>query len=377
MMKLLALSAALFCFSCSATTAKLNSQLHNLFAPTVTSPTVPGINVAIADQQGIVWAQAFGLADVENQLAMTTQHKMRVGSIAKLITVAAMMRFYQQHKVSLTTPVSEYVAAWPQHHAPISLLQLAAHTSGIRHYKNNAEFILNQTFADTQSSLALFKNDDLLFAPGTAQQYSTFAFSLIAAALEGADGARDFKQIIQHEVFTPLNMQDTAFDDQAPIIPLRPRPYAVKDGELVNAPQSDHSYKYAGGGFIASASDISRFAVAHSLPDYLPAKTTSWMFQPAQLNTGEKLPFGIGWLIGFDTYKDRSYYQNNAKAQLMMSSMPNAVMHAGGSNGGITMLILCRDHKRAVTVVKNVHGEHSADVFLLALEALHLFHQAH
>ena len=82
----------------------------------------------------------------------------------------------------------------------------------------------------------------------------------------------------------------------------------------------------------------------------------------------------IGWMIGFDNHKDRSYYKNNVHAQTLMASFDNAVMHSGGSNGGTTMLILYREHQRSITVVKNVDGEHSADVFLLALESLEILH---
>jgi serine beta-lactamase-like protein LACTB len=99
------------------------------------------------------------------------------------------------------------------------------------------------------------------------------------------------------------------------------------------------------------------------------------MFSRAKLNDGETLAFGIGWMIDFDHHKDRSYYINNDHTQNFIASFDNAVMHSGGSNGGTTMLILCRDHQRSITVVKNVDGKHSADVFLLALEALALFHR--
>ena len=349
-------------------------KLDALFAPTVAADTVPGINIAIADSNGIVWAQAYGLADSENNVAMTPAHKMRVGSIAKLITVAAMMRLVEQGKLSLDTPITKYVADWPTTHKPITLRQLAAHTAGIRSYHDDAEFILNQYFATTQASLGLFKDDALLFEPGTAHLYSTFAFTLIAAAMEGADKKRSFKQIIQQQVFAPLSMQDTVFDDQAEIIPKRQRPYVVREGKLFNAPQSDHSYKYAGGGFIATPSDISRFAVAHGQAGYLTQTSLDDMFTQARLKNGNTLPFGIGWMVDFDNYKNRSYYQGNLKVQDLMASFDNAVMHSGGSNGGTTMLILCREHQRSVTVVKNVDGEYSADVFLLALQALSMFH---
>jgi serine beta-lactamase-like protein LACTB len=360
--------------SVSAKNAKYNNTLDNLFLNAAASKTVPGISAAIADKDGIVWAKGFGFADIENRVPMTTQHKMRIGSVAKLITVAGMMRLFEQGKLSLDTPINQYVPSWPKKHRPITLRQLASHSSGVRHYNSSTEFFLNQTFDSVISSLTLFRDDPLLFAPGTDSKYSTFAFSLIAAVMEGADQQRNFKQIIQQEVFTPLKMLDTEFDDQAQIIPFRQRPYTVKNGTLYNSPQSDHSYKYAGGGFVASPSDISRFAVAHSHPGFLTQKSLYMMLNKATLNNGKRLPYGISWMINFDNYKDREYYKDNAKVQAMMASFDNPVMHSGGSNGGLAMMILCTDHDRAVTVVKNVDSEYSADVFILALESLYLYH---
>jgi serine beta-lactamase-like protein LACTB len=48
-----------------------------------------------ADIKSLVWSKGNGHTDLENQISMTNKHKMRIGSIAKLITVAGMMRFYQ------------------------------------------------------------------------------------------------------------------------------------------------------------------------------------------------------------------------------------------------------------------------------------------
>jgi serine beta-lactamase-like protein LACTB len=372
---LLTLSFLFFTTLCFANSSENIQTIDQMFTKAVSAEMVPGISAAIADAEGLVWSKGYGYADLENQVSMTNKHKMRIGSIAKLITVAGMMRLYEQEKLQLDKAVTQYVDTWPKSHAPVTLRQLAAHTAGVRSYKDNAEFILNQHFSDTSSSLSLFKDDPLLFQPGTDSKYSTFAYSLIAAAMEGADKKRNFKQIIQQEVFNPLNMQDSVFDDQADIIALRQRPYIVRDGKLLNAPQSDHSYKYAGGGFIASPSDISRFAVAHSIEGYLKQSTLDSMFSRAKLDNGKILGFGIGWMIDFDNHKDRSYYKDNLHAQNLMAGFDNAVMHSGGSNGGTTMLILCRDHQRSITVVKNVDGEYSADVFLLALEALALFHK--
>ncbi|MDC8829508.1 serine hydrolase domain-containing protein [Alteromonas gilva] len=367
-------------------TAKENAPpaaLNKHFEKAVTSDTVPGINVAVADKNGLVWAKGYGYADLENQVAMTPQHKMRIGSVAKVITAAALMRMVEQGTVELDKPITDYLPDWPAKHPAITLRQLTSHTAGIRHYKAGAnEFLLNQPFDTMQSSLALFQQDDLSFAPGSAFAYSTFGWTVVSAVMESAtmaaaDDQRRFGQIIQQEVFSPLSMHDSALDDQYAIIAHRQRPYSVYEGKLYNSPQTDHSYKWAGGGMIASPADVSRFAVAHLNGEYLSTESVKMLFSKATLNDGQAVEYGVGWNIGFNNYRHRDAYRQNPEIQHMMAAMPNAVMHSGGSMGGITMLILCTDHQRAVTVVKNVDGDESADVFLLALTTLSAYHQQH
>ncbi|MGQ8364310.1 serine hydrolase domain-containing protein [Glaciecola sp. 1036] len=353
-----------------------DQEIDKWFETAVTHEHVPGITVAVGGPEGVVYAKGFGFADLENSLPMTTEHKVRIGSVSKLIATAGLMRLYDQGKVDLDKPVIEYAPAWSQDKPALSLRQLTSHTAGIRHYKAGAdEFLLNKNFTSINESLTLFKDDPLLFTPGEKFTYSTFAWTLVSAAMEGADNKRNFTQIIQQEVFEPLGLKDTSFDDQYEIISHRAQPYSVYQDKLFNSPQTDHSYKWAGGGFISTPSDVVRFAVAHLQNDYLKPETVNLMFTPAKLNNGDGVNFGIGWMVGFNSYKNRDSYKDNEEVLAMMESMPNAVMHSGGSMGGITMLIMCTDHKRAVTVVKNVNGDDSADVFALALKTLHVFHK--
>lgn len=366
------------CFNAvQAKTLPVNS-IEQLYREAVSYKTTPGITMALGNDKGLIMAKGFGFADLENHVPMTAEHKVRIGSVSKLIATAGLMRLYEAGKVNLDTPVREYAPAWPADKPTITLRQLTSHTAGIRHYKEGAnEFLLNQTFDDIDSALAMFKDDPLVYPPGTGHKYSTFAWTLVSAAMEGADGKRDFREIITQEVFQPLALQNTVFDDQYKIIANRARPYTVDNGEIINAPQTDHSYKWAGGGFISTPSDIVRFAVAHVANDYLATSTTNEMLTPATLNNGEKVGFGIGWMIGFDSYKKREAYKDKPAILALMDAIPTAVMHSGGSMGGITMTILCREHKTAVTVVKNVSGKDNTDVFLLALQTLHIAHQAH
>ena len=69
-----------------------------MFEKAVASPTVPGISAALADKDGVIWAEGFGWADLENRVPMSTQTKMRMGSVAKPLTAAALMRLYDEGK---------------------------------------------------------------------------------------------------------------------------------------------------------------------------------------------------------------------------------------------------------------------------------------
>ena len=54
--------------------------------------------------------------------------------------MTAAARLYEQGKLDLDTPITEYVKSWPEKHPPITVRQIASHTSGIRHYKSIAKF---------------------------------------------------------------------------------------------------------------------------------------------------------------------------------------------------------------------------------------------
>ena len=191
--------------------------------------------------------------------------------------------------------------------------------------------------------------------------------------MEQADKHRDFKQIITDEVLKPIGLSNTTFDDASPIISSRHTPYSYSVGKLVNSPAVNSSYKYAGGGFLSTPSDVVKFAMAHASSGYLGKKSLNKMFTTQAKKVGSK--FGVGWLIGFDTYIKRleRNKESNKSYLDMMNKHSHSVMHSGGSMGGTTMMILCLEHKHAVTVVKNVNGESSANVFKLALKTLDLF----
>jgi len=361
-----------FNLDCQANSAEVLAS--QLFKEAVDSPSVPGINVAVSYKSGVKWAKGFGFADLEHQVPMTIETKMRIGSVAKVITTAALMRLYEKELIDLNKDIRHYVPQWPKKHKPITLNQLTSHTSGVRHYKKG-EFLSNGDYKTTINALDIFKDDDLLFIPGSKFGYSTYAWTLVSAAMESAADNVPFKKVIREQVLTPLQLTNTTFDDNDTIIRNRQRAYVYRDEVLMNAPEVFSSYKYAGGGFLATPSDVSQFAIKHASEGYLKSETLMKIFTKQKLLDGSENSFGIGWVIGFDRYinkaqKDKIKGDENIR---LMKKHAHSVMHSGSSMGGVTMMILCLEHAHSVTVVKNVSGENSANAFNLALKTLDLF----
>src|SRR2546422_4673155 len=152
-------------------------------------------------------------------------------------------------------------SSFPDKGYPISTGQLTGHLAGIRHYKDR-EFFLDRRFATVVDGLKIFQDDSLLFPPGTQFSYSSYAWNLVSAVVEGASGD-DFLHYMSAHVFRPLGLTHTAPDRADSLIPGRTHAYDRDSaGTFHIAPAVDNSYKWAGGGVVSTAQDLGKFGSA-------------------------------------------------------------------------------------------------------------------
>ncbi len=343
---------------------------------------LPGIQVAVSVGGHTVWSEGIGYANVESMTPVTPVSRFRVGSVAKPLTAVAIAQLVAAGKLDLDLPVQTYVPSFPEKNWPVTTRQLAGHLSGIRHYNctkptlrpceaslttvfqriaagdENLSAVRYNTVAD---GLEIFRDDPLLFEPGSAYSYSSYAWNLIGAVIEGAS-ARPFLEYVEENVFDELNLSHTAADWTDHLVPFRTNYYEfTPDGELRNAPYVDNSYKWAGGGFLSTAEDLVRFADAHSRPGFLAQESLDLLHTSQRLSSGEETGYGVGW----STYHDELGRR--------------IVGHGGGSIGGSTMLILYPNERVSVALISNVSdwpGDRSAFAQRVAqpfLEALQVY----
>ena len=333
-------------------------ELINDFGHAASKDYIPGISVAAGNlEEGVVWARGYGYADIENGVPMNADTKLRIASISKVFATAGLARLMDEGKIDLDAPVQTYAPSFPDKGAPITLRTLTGHQSGARGYKAE-EFLLNTPFNSVEQGLAIWKDDPLAYTPRTEVKYSTHAWTLISAAMEGASG-ESFLPFMQAQVFAPLGMTSTVPDYQTPLIKNRARPYVHDDSlNLINAPQVDLSYKWAGGGFLSTTSDVVTFALAHLDDQLISDSTRDELFTAQNLADGEETGFGIGWMVGWTNQminiEGRVPEGKEDAAMEIMSKHPDAVMHSGGAVGGNSMMLLCKTHKHASAVSINV-----------------------
>lgn len=294
----------------------------------------PGLAVAVAVDGRIVWSEGFGWADLEEQVPVRRTTEFRIGSISKSLTSAAVGLLVQEGKLDLDAPVQRYVPSFPAKPWPMTTRQVGGHLAGIRHYRGN-EFLLYRHYGTVLESLDIFKDDSLLFQPGTKFSYSSYGWNLISAVIETAS-RDDYLRFMQTRVIEPLHLVHTIPDFLDSIVPGRTRYYGRSGGHWVNAPAVDNSYKWAGGGFLSTAEDLVIYGSALLQPGFLKAETLQLLFTSQRTTAGAETGYGIGWFVA-----------RNPRGELTYS-------HGGGSVGGTSFLVIYPASRLVLAIVTNL-----------------------
>lgn len=298
----------------------------------------PGMSVAVAVRGRLAWSQAFGYADLERRVPADRGTRFRLGSVSKLFAAAAVAKLAEEGALALDEPVARHVPAFGAAGERITPRQLAGHLGGIRHYRaedfaagRNIDQIV---FPTTGDALALFRGDTLLAPPGTRYHYSTFGYTLLSAAVEGAAG-EDFLAALDRLVVRPLALAGTGPDRGDPGDARRTRFYTRgARGAVVEDQPVLSTYKWAGGGLLATADDLARFGSAHLRPGFFRAATLRELFT-SQSVAGQPTHVGLGWRLARDAEGRRLYH------------------HAGSMEGCRSVLVVYPEEGVVVALLSN------------------------
>lgn len=255
-----------FITSCHSST-EANQQVDKVFAAWDQDNT-PGCVVGVIQSGQWAYQHAYGMADLDSNMPITTQNTFYIGSLAKQFTAMSILLLVEQDKLSLTDDIRKYLPEMPDYGTLITIQNLLHHTSGIPDYLNKWEqkYVSQGTTGydhvrevNESNSLELIASQkDLDFSPGEHYSYSNSNYFLLAVIVKRVSG-KSLRQFAAESIFKPLGMTHTQYRDAVNIsIPELAVGYIVNaDGTYSSTQHFYQDYHLIGdGGLYTTLEDL-------------------------------------------------------------------------------------------------------------------------
>ncbi len=310
----------------------------------------------------IVFEKAYGSGNEEWLAPNTIHSKFRIASLAKQFTAVCILLLQERGALNVHDAISRYLYGLPTSWQQITIHQLLTHTSGIPNYTSSPEIAkLDRTGASPQQMIALVEDKPLGFTPGTNWSYSNTGYILLGMIIEKASG-QSYADFLKSNVFGPLGMLDSGYDDARTVIRQRASGYDVVDGHLSNADFIDMSIPFSAGGIYSTVEDMYRWNEALSENGkLLSADSLQHMFTEYPEATHEGQHYGYGVVISRLKFGKLLYY------------------HGGGVEGFSSSIQRYPNDRVCILVLSNLDsykpwelGDHIAsDLFKQSVSAAH------
>ena len=167
--------------------------------------------VLIAKNEEIILKKAYGFANLSHQVTNKIDTKFGIASMGKMFTALAIMQLKEQDKLRLNQTVGEILPNYPNQTVKdsVTIHQLLNHTSGLTDFFNSEfEFKAKHTVRTLNDYFSLFKNDSLLFSPGTKYSYSNAGYIVLGMIIEELTYGT-YYDYVRENIFLPSNMINT------------------------------------------------------------------------------------------------------------------------------------------------------------------------
>lgn len=280
--------------------AQAVAEIQKLVEYEVQEKRLPGMSIALVDDQQIVWAAGFGFADPDRKVAASAETVYRVGSVSKLFTDIAIMQLVERGQLDLDAPVTRYLPDFRPRNpsgTPITLRELMTHRAGLVR-----EPPVGNYFDSTQPRLAevvkSLNATELVYPPGTHTKYSNAGDSVAGLVLESV-AHKPYTEYLQESVLQPLRLENSAFTPEPSLMRNLAKGYMwTYDGRIFPAPTFELGTGPAGNMY-STVIDQARFLSAIFAGGrglngvILKPETWKQMFTPQGPDSGYGLGFAL------------------------------------------------------------------------------------
>ncbi len=295
-------------------------------AKAVTMPA-PGCAAGVSLNGESVFEKAFGLAEMEHNIANTPQTIFESGSVAKQFTAAALVLLEQEGKLKIDDPVRKFIPELPDYGSPLTIRHLLNHTAGLRDWGSvmaltgagRGDRVVTQAIALD----VIYRQKGLDFRPGAEYSYSNSGYQLATEIVERV-AKQKFPAFVDERLFKPLGMKSSSWrDDHRRLVPGRAQGYS-RAGQnapwALNMPIMD---VYGNGGMLTTAGDwlkwnamLDSASMGKPLVDALETQ--------GLLNDGRRIGYALGLQVGdYRGMRDVSHGGSTAGYQTFLARYPD------------------------------------------------------
>lgn len=282
-------------------------------------------------------SRGYGMANIELGVPNSPETVFRLGSVTKQFTGMAIVLLQERGKLSVNDSICKYLSDCPQAWQPITIKNLLTHTAGIPNYTEFPDFTKTAAAETTAAELTnRFRDKPLQFALGEKFAYSNSGYFLLGTIIERASG-KPYADFLQENIFAPLGMKQTGYDNPVRIIKNRAAGYARTSDGFINAAPISMSTAYAAGALYSTVGDLLLWDQALYTEKFVSRKSLDEAFTPFKSN------YGYGWSIGkrFDR---------------------QVIAHGGGIFGFSAYIARYPADRVTVIVLSNVEGAPSGEI---------------
>ncbi len=259
----------------------------------------PGAIAAVVQEGNVIFAKAYGMANLEHDVPLTRGSVLDLGSVSKQFTAFAIAMLSDRGKLSLDDDIRKHLPEIPDLGHTVRIRHLVHHMSGIREIYN-AFMIAGWQGGDgiaQEHALHLMRRQrELNFEPGTEYLYCNTAYMLLADIVSRVTDT-PFPEWMEANIFGPLGMKHTtimaAFGQS---ILDAAESYARRGDGYVRV--FDNSTIQGAGGIYSTVDDLAKWLTNFGDPRVGGAAVVTQIQQRGVLADGDTLNYAFGINIG-------------------------------------------------------------------------------
>ncbi len=216
-------------------------------------------SVAITKNGKVVYTRSIGYSYIN---AYTKTHadyatKYRIGSITKMFTTTMIFQLIEEGKLTLNTPLAKFFPKIPNAKL-ITIGNLLNHRSGIHNFTKDADYLLWNGKAHTQSEMvAIITKGGSDFTPDSQATYSNSNFVLLGFIVEKITG-KTYEEALEQRITSKIGLTNTYYGGKTNLSNREAFSYSL-DSNWTQEPETDMSIPGGAGAILSTPVELDLF----------------------------------------------------------------------------------------------------------------------